>query len=141
MVCLVLLVISLSCTVSQEDAEQAELDIADAPIELRVTAKRMYDDYETNEVAANQKYDGKVLAVSGVAEDFGGGDDSAYYIDLSVGDFTLTSVRCYFSHSQLNDLTSVAKGDRVTLRGKGAEGEDRDPFAIEVVGCTVLDES
>ena len=84
--CLVLVVaMLLACTVSEEEVEQVELDIADAPIEVRVTARQMYDDYESNKIAANQKYDGKVLAVSGTVDDFGGGDGEAYYVDLVVG--------------------------------------------------------
>ena len=132
-----LVVVTLGCAVSEDEVEQAELDIADAPIELRVTATQMYDDYENNKIAANQKYDGKVLAVRGTVKDFGGGEGKAYYVDLETGDFTLTSVRCHFSESHLSDITSITKGDRVTLRGKGDEGEDRDPFTIDVVGCSI----
>ena len=139
--CLVFLVATVfACDVTEDEVEQAELDIADAPIEIRVTASQMYDDYQSNKIAANQKYDGKVLAVSGTVEDFGGGDGSAYYIDLVTGDFTIESVRCHFSRSHLDDITSLRAGDRVTLRGKGAEGEDKDPFTIDVVGCSVLKE-
>ena len=129
-----------ACNVTEDEVEQAELDIADTPIELRVTASQMYDNYQSNKIAANLKYDGVVLAVSGTVEDFGGGDGSAYYIDLVTGDFTLESVRCHFSRSHLDDIASIRKGDRVTLRGKGDEGEDRDPFTIDVVGCSVLKE-
>ena len=139
--CLAALVfISLACTVSEDEVQQAELDIADAPIEVRVTATQLYDDYESNRITGDQKYDGKVLAVSGTIETLGGGGDTVYYVDLATGDFTLTSVRCHFSQSQLNDLTSIQRGDRVTLRGKGDEGEDRDPFTIDVVGCSLLNE-
>ena len=139
--CLTFLVVTLlACTVSEKEVKRVELDIADAPIEVRITAVELYDDYENNEIAANQKYDGKVLAVSGTVEDFGGGDGDAYYIDLDTGDFTLTSIRCHFSQSHLGEITSISKGDHVTLRGKGDEGEDRDPFTIDVVGCSILDE-
>ncbi|MDE2861465.1 MAG: hypothetical protein OYI31_04920 [Chloroflexota bacterium] len=137
--CLVLVVaVLLACTVSEEEVEQVELEIADSPIEVRVTARQMYDDYESNRIAADQKYDGKVLALSGTVSDFGGGDGQAYWVDLVTGDFTLENVRCHFSQSHLNDIASLAKGDRVTLRGKGDEGEDRDPFTIDVVGCSIL---
>ena len=100
----------------------------------------MYDDYEANKIAANQKYDGKILAVSGKVENIGGGEDEAYHVDLATGDFTLTTVRCHFSQSHLDDITSIRKADRVILRGKGDEGEDRDPFTIDVVGCSMLDD-
>lgn len=141
LLCLVFLAATaLACNVTEDEVEQAELDIADAPIEVRVTASHMYDDYESNEIAANLKYDGKVLAVTGTVEDFGGGENSAYYIDLLTGDFSITSVRCHFSQSHLDDIASLRKGDRLTLRGKGDEREDRDPFTIDVVGCSVIEE-
>lgn len=133
-----LMVVLFGCTVSDAEVEQVELDIADAPIEITVTAVQMYEDYENNEIAANQKYDEKVLVVSGIIESFGGGEDSAYYVDLATGDFTLTNVRCYFSQSHLNDITSLQKGDRVALRGKGDEGEDRNPFTIDIAGCSIF---
>ena len=130
-----LVTVLLACNVSEDEVQQAELDIADAPIEVRITASQMYDDYQSNKIAANQKYDGKVIAVSGTIEDFGGGDNSVYY-----GDLALESIRCHFSQSHLDDITSLRTGDRVTLRGKGDEREDRDPFTIDVVGCSVLNE-
>ena len=140
LLCLAFLVVTtLACRVTEDEVEQAELEIADAPIEVSVTATQMYDDYDSNEIAANLKYDGKVLSVTGTVEDFGGGDDSAYYIDLVTGDLSLTSVRCHFSRSHLDDITSIRKGDRVTLRGKGDEQEDRDPFTIDVVGCSLIE--
>ncbi len=138
--CVLITATSLACDVSEDDVLQAELDIADAPIEMRVTATQMYNDYESNQIAANQKYDGKVLAVNGTVEGLGGGEDSAYYVDLNTGDFTTKKVRCHFSQSHLDDITSLQKGDRVTLRGKGDEGKERDPFTIEVLGCSVLKE-
>ena len=98
---LLVLIVAAACTVSSEEAAQVESDIAGAPIEVRVTAVQMYDDYEANKIAANQKYDGKILAVSGKVENIGGGEDEAYYVDLATGDFTLTTVRCHFSQSHL----------------------------------------
>ena len=62
---LTLFAVAAACGVSEGEAEQAEIDIAGAPIEVRVTASRLAEDYEANEIAANQKYDGKVLAVRG----------------------------------------------------------------------------
>ena len=137
-----LIAMASACGVSEEEAEQAEIDIAGAPIEVRVTALQLAEDYEANEVAANLKYDGKVLAVSGTVETVSGGDSGeAYYVDLSTGSFSLTSIRCHFSESHLGDITAIRKGDSVTLRGKGDEREDRDPFTIDVIGCSVIPEA
>ena len=138
---LLLMTVITACSVSEEEAEQADIDIAGAPIDVRVTAFRLAEDYEANEVAANQKYDGRVLAVSGTVEAVSGGSGEAYYVDLSAASMSLTSVRCHFSESHLSDITSIRKGDRVTLRGKGDEGKDRDPFTIDVIGCSVIEQA
>ena len=70
---LLLIAVVAGCAVSDEEAEQAEIDIAGAPIDVHVTAFRLAEDYEANEVAANQEYDGRVLAVSGTVEAVSGG--------------------------------------------------------------------
>lgn len=130
----------LGCAVSEEEAEQAEFDIADRPIEVQVTATRLMEDYENNTVAANQQYNGKVLAVSGTVESVSGGTEGdALYVELKTVDFSFVSVRCYFAPSRVDEVTSFNKGDRVTLRGLGDEEKDRDPFSIEVIGCSKLE--
>ena len=60
---------------------------------------------------------------------------------MSAGSLSLTTVRCHFTESHLGDITTIRKGDRVTLRGKGDEGKDRDPFTIDVIGCSVIPEA
>ena len=93
LIVLVLIAVTSACSVSEEEAEQAEIDIAGAAIEVHVTASSLAEDYEANQVAANQKYDGKVLAVSGTVEAVSGGESGeAYYVDLNTGSFSLTSV-------------------------------------------------
>ena len=134
-----LMILVVACTVTEDDVQQAEIDIADALIDVEVTATRMYEDYEANRVAADQEYDGKVLVVSGTVETIAGGDDSPYYIDLATGELSLVSVRCYFSQSHLDELTKLQTGDRVALRGMGDESEDRNPFTVDVIACSVLE--
>ena len=134
-----LILATVGCTVSQEEAKEAEADIADMPIEVQVSASTLADEYESNELAANQQYDGKVLEVTGAIEAVSGGKDgAALYVDLETGDFSFVSVRCHFSNDRLDELTALSKGDEVILRGLGDEGEDRDPFTIDVIGCSVI---
>ena len=131
---------SLGCAVSEEEAEQAEIDIADQPIDIEVTAMRLVEDYDNNTVAANQKYNGKVLSVSGTIESVSGGTEGdALYVELRAGDLSFVSVRCYFAPNRLSEVTSFNKGDRVTLRGLGDEEKDRDPFNIEIIGCNKIE--
>ncbi len=131
----------LGCAVSEEEAEQAEIDIADRPIEVRVTATRLMEDYENNTVAANQQYNGKVLAVSGTVEEVSGGTEGdALYVALRTGDFSFVSVRCYFAPNRIDEVIAINKGDRVVLRGIRDKEKDRDPFNIEVIGCSKLEE-
>ena len=127
-------------TKKRGELSKAEIDIADQPIDIEVTAMRLVEDYDNNTVAANQKYNGKVLAVSGTVESVSGGTEGdALYVALRTGDFSFVSVRCYFAPNRLNEVTSFNKGDRVNLRDLVDEEKDRDPFSIEVIGCSKIE--
>ena len=123
----------MACGVSLENAEQAERVIADVLIEVRVDAGQLHQDYEDNEIAANQKYDGKVLAVTGTIADIQDSDGDAYQVIFETSN-VMDGVSCYFGRGHLDDLTSIRIGDRITVKGKGAESDDKHPFLIEIVG-------
>ena len=134
---LVVALMGMACSVSLDEAEEADILIADRPIEVEVSAFRMVQDYESNRLAANQKYDGNVLSIRGIVTLVSGGTDgTAYYVDLDGQVFQ--DVRCYFSEDRLDELLGISVGDRVTLKGLGAEKEDRHPATVDVIGCSVM---
>ena len=82
-----------------------------------VTASDLYREYRSNEVAADEKYKGKILTVTGTVESVGKDIADTPYVAIKAGD-VIGSVQCMFSEQYSSDLASLHKGDEVKIRGK-----------------------
>lgn len=113
-----LLVATIACV--SDEAVESEIEEVDPSEVVTVSAKQMMDDYESNELRANQMYEGKVVSVSGVVDSVGEDLMGDPYVLLTDGsEFTFTGVQCFFGDSHRDELARLSKGDRVTLRGQG----------------------
>jgi len=83
---------------------------------IKITAEELHDEYSANEIAADQKYMGKVLEVSGEIENFGKNSMGRPYMTLKGGGI-LSSVWCYFGASWESDLVKLEKGQYVIVQG------------------------
>ncbi len=70
-------------------------------------------DYAENAVAADAKYLGKTLAVSGTVDAVKKDDEGSYYLVLGPKE----ALYCYFESSQEAELGKMKKGDAISLRG------------------------
>ncbi len=114
-----LLAATIACGVSDE-AVESEIEEVDPSEVVTVSAKQMMDGYESNELRANQLYEGRVVSVSGVVDSVGEDLMGDPYVLLTDGsEFTFTGVQCFFGDSHRDELARLSKGDRVTLRGQG----------------------
>ena len=99
-----------SSTESPTPAKAAEKPIA-------VEAKALTKEYDENELAADGKYKGKLLTVSGkisdIAETFG-----SVTVSLEGHQF-LQTVMCTFESSEKSKVAALKKGSQVTLIGTG----------------------
>ena len=101
-----------SSTASKQKKEEA------APIEYTsVSVNDMMDALNNNAMGASDKYKGKYLEITGKLTNI---DAAGKYIDLMAdGDFEIIGVQCYIkSDDQKAKITSMSKGDTVTLKGK-----------------------
>ncbi len=84
---------------------------------IAVEAKTLTKEYDENELAADVKYKGKLLAVSGkisdIAETFG-----SVTVSLE-GHQVLQTVMCTFESSEKLKVAALKKGAQVTLLGTG----------------------
>lgn len=84
---------------------------------IAVQAKVLTKEYDENEVAADGKYKGKMLAVTGkisnIAETFG-----SMTVSLEGHEITKT-VMCNFEDSEKANIAKLKKGQQATLIGKG----------------------
>jgi hypothetical protein len=86
---------------------------------INVTADQLQSDYESNEVAGDQKYKGKVLLISGVVTSINRSIGKNEYISLEGGSnmFIHPQARMYEGHE--NYLADLQKGQTITLACKG----------------------
>jgi hypothetical protein len=91
---------------------------------IAVTATALVAEYQENAVAADKKYEGKRLRVTGTIEDFGKDVLDTAYIVLKggSGDFNLHDVQCMFRENRESEIASLKKGQTVTIEGE-VEGE------------------
>lgn len=106
---------SKSVTNSDNDRTTSTSESDEKPI--AISSKDLTKTYEENELAANDKYKDKVLAVSGkidnIAETFGN-------ITVSLqGHNAVVSVMCNFDETEKANVTKLKKGQQVILVGKG----------------------
>lgn len=85
---------------------------------IKVTAIQMSSDYKNNEVAADAKYKGKLVEISGTVNTIGKDILDTPYISLKTEEYAiLDQPQCMFARSDEAQLATVNKGQRITLRG------------------------
>lgn len=83
-------------------------------VDFEISARDLYSEYEQNEVAADNKFKGKKLAVTGVIKDIGNDILNDSYITLNTGNL-IGDVQCYLDK---NEVAKLSKGQIVTVIGK-----------------------
>ena len=89
-------------------------DLANAP-KFTLTATALYKAYETNEVAADNKYKGEIVLVSGTIKNIGKDILDKPYITLDGSGFL--GVQCFFEKGKESVLASLSKGQRIKVKG------------------------
>lgn len=107
-----------------------------APVQeaIKVTASKLAEDYKANEVAADAKYKGNLVEVSGIIGTIGKDITDTPYVTLSIGQYEITTVQCMFGRNDQTALASLSKGQSITLQGEvsGKLGN------IIVRGCKIV---
>jgi hypothetical protein len=85
---------------------------------IKVTAVQLAADYKANQVAADSKYKGKVIEITGTINSIGKDILDTPYVALNSGDM-FTTVQCMFDKSNQAELATLSKDTRITLRGTG----------------------
>ena len=102
----------------EESSKKEEAPKAQQEEAVEVSADTLLEDYKNNELAADKKYKGKTLRVSGTVSQV---TDVLGQKALSVdngSEYELNSVYCILKKDQLDKAASLNKGDQVTVIGK-----------------------
>jgi hypothetical protein len=99
-------------------------NIAAAKTDARVTAEQLYADYEADQAAADAKYLGKTIAVTGVIKEISNEGDHVKIILQTGKDF---GVVCALDPQPAtpHKRTDFAMGETLTLKGK-CDGSNLD---------------
>jgi len=99
---------------SQQQAKQAP------PAEQVVTVspEQIAKDYKANEVAADNKYKGKLVQVSGEVDKIGKDITDTMYVVIKGDSSNFTDVQCFFNKDKADQLAQLQKGQSLTIKGK-----------------------
>lgn len=121
---------------SQSSEKQEAAEEKAAPQAMKVQAGALLKEFEGNEAAADIKYKGKALQVSGEVSkvDTELFDDSEYVIQINGGgDFDFTNVNC--NDQAADDVAKIKIGQQITVVGQFDDGGD---LGVELKDCKAL---
>lgn len=84
---------------------------------VRVTAQALYSEYESNEIAADAKYAGQPILVSGTVTEVGKDMFGNMYVSLKTNHIFGTVV-CYFDDANVASLSKVKQGQYMNILGR-----------------------
>ena len=103
-------------------------DLIDVKADVRTGALELIKDYESNDSAANKKYLGKVIEVTGIVKEVPK-DDSGYYTVVLGDTSSRSTVRCAMDTAHQQDAANLPVGSSAILRGN-CTGFNRDEMGI-----------
>jgi hypothetical protein len=106
-----------------------------AGADVTTTAAKLFGDYQTNAVAADQKYKGKTLCVVGVVAKIDTDIMGRGVVFLVGGSGQLDNVVCYFDKSHKGDVANLTMRDSVAVVGKC---DGKRLTQVSVTGCRLV---
>lgn len=122
----------LFIALGSDDEKETEAAIANEAPAMTVSAEELYADYESNGVAADKKYKGKVLLVSGRVNNIDRDIMDDIYVTLT-GDGVFGDVQCMFAEDHVNEAADLSKGQYITIKGKC----DGKLMNVLMKGCSI----
>jgi len=108
-------ILAVGSTDTDKDTQKVQSQAAS----YTVSANQLYSEYNSNEVAADAKYKGKVVIVSGTIQDIGKDIMDDAYIVIGGKGF-LDGVQCTFTKGEQSSVARLSKGQQVTVKGEVA---------------------
>lgn len=100
-----------------EPSGQPEQAVDESPA-FELSADEFGAAYEDDSEAANAKYAGKVILITGVVSDSGTDASGNPYIVVGEGPSLLSGVQCMFTPDDEDQLSTLKKGETVSVQGK-----------------------
>lgn len=98
------------------NARETQTERAQAA-DFTMAANKLYREYDANEVAADSKYKGKIVIVSGTIQDIGKDVMDNAFIVIG-GESGFDGVQCTFAEEETASVARLSKGQQVTVKGE-----------------------
>ncbi len=116
LVVIVVVVIAGAAIYGWNEYNRKNEDLSDAKPKYSVHATQLIGEFNQNDSAANARYLGQVVAVSGIVKGVEKDEEGKYTIVL--GDTTdMSSVRCALDSTHATDATGLNRGQSVQVKG------------------------
>ncbi len=96
------------------------------PKEEVIQAKDLYNEYDSNEIAADEKYEGEEILVTGTIKEIGKDILDDMYVSLKT-DNIIGSVQCMLADGETSKAAKLSAGQTITMRGENPD------FLINVI--------
>jgi hypothetical protein len=106
---------SIQIVVEKRKVEEQRLIQIENQKKNTISARSLYENYEANEVSADQKFKNEIFYVTGVVEEIKKDFMDDIYVTLKTGQM-FSYVNCYLDDEKT--AAKLKKGQRVTFKGK-----------------------
>jgi hypothetical protein len=109
-----IILISVFAKGGSKPTEQSQATPTEIPKEaLKITAKELADDFDANQVAAEAKWENKLVEFSATISNIT--DSGVSFSNVASKEFSMTQVSCKIKDKQ--QLMSIKNGEKVMVRG------------------------
>lgn len=112
-----MIVIGILAAYSSQGSTRLSRELGSASYKMR--AAELFEEYQKNEVAADGRYKGQVLEVSGLVKDIGNDIMNSPYVILGENVDNPIGTQALFAPSERDGVAELSKGSRVTVRCRG----------------------
>ena len=117
-----LVILTMACSSSPVTSSDSKLSPAPGAspvvtVPIRIDATSLFSEYDTNDTAANSKYKGKQLEVSGVITDIGSDMFGNPTVLFGMKDGERTGVLSIFGKDTAASVAGLSEGQKVTILG------------------------
>lgn len=114
---------------SSQDSEQTSAAINE-PVIIISDINSFLEEFDANEIRAEDKYEGKIVSVNGRVDSINEGVFGPYLM-LRESEYDFSGIDCTFNKEDQNEFIALSKDDYVTVNGKVSD---------YVIGSVVLDD-
>lgn len=84
----------------------------------RISAEKLNDAFQENEVAANQRYKGQIIEVSGKVNSVESGFWGGVTVKIDADEYGVYQINCSMNRDQESKVASLKSGQKIVIRGK-----------------------